>query len=66
MGENRPLKNGLEWEKSAAQPRTEQSGVSRREAATNFPLGKFGLRPLGWAVIGVGTVLLDGAVCGVR
>ena len=31
-------------------------------AATNFPLGKFGLRPLLMGSFGVGTVLLDGTV----
>ena len=34
-------------------------------AATNFPLGKFGLRPLLLGSFGVGAVFTDGAGCGV-
>ena len=55
---------------AAAQPRKEPERQRRRSeptrsecgAATNFPLGKFGLRPLLMGSFGVGTVLLDGTV----
>ena len=57
---------GGDWRRRSRERSRRRSEPTRSvsEAATNFPLGKFGLRPLLLGSFWVGAVFADGAGCG--